>query len=367
MKVTCTLCKRRVKVRPGFPYTCKCGEVIDVFPKGRYLERFRALDYDAIRELRESFFNGNSPDWKREILELLLDSSEDRSAKKIGLLVSIEILRQTKGASFIDLAWALVARYPRDFYIRFMLANCLDLTDDRNNHIEALKQRMIGTTIKCLRKKRHDQLNGETYRAILKRHLDSLHSERSFLMGITDHSCEKVHQIAMKQYRVDQDLMPMISELENVWQRAGLLQPAEVAGKRKCVLDTNAFSDISASRHFRNPHVQFMAPLSVLIELSRWCEIDRFPLEMEWVTFKEVSSKIPPEIDTMFSRFKGKEPSETDKRVATLAFEERADAIVSSDRDLWDSGLPQRLEKNYGVSLKVVKPTELGRWIEKNT
>lgn len=362
MKVTCDTCSRRVRVRPGVPYPCKCGQVIDVFPGNRYLERFRENDHEATRDLKDVFFNGSSPEWREEILDLLLGSVEDKKTRRMGLLGSVEILRQLEGACFLDLAWALVKRYPRDFTIRFMIANCLDLTDDRDNHIEALKQRMIGTTLQCLMK----GMDENTYNGILRRHLAKLDSEKRFLMGGSEHSCSKVRRIASGRRPVESGLLSRVRELEKIWMRAGLSPPESPKANRKCILDTNAFSDISASRHFGNPHVHFMAPLSVLMELTEWYDIRRFPLEMEHVTFREVSTKVPPEVDGMFSRRKGKEPSLTDKKVATLAFEERADVIVSGDRDLWDSGLEYQLEKNYGIGLKVVKPEELERWMERN-
>ncbi|MBN1539175.1 MAG: hypothetical protein JW939_03450 [Candidatus Thermoplasmatota archaeon] len=366
MKVTCSTCSRRVRVRPGIPYPCRCGQVINVFPGNRYLDRFRKNDHEATRELKESFFNGSSPERKEEILELLFRSVDDKRTRWMGLLASVEILRQIEGANFLDLARALVKRYPRDFTMRFMIANCLDLTDDRNDHIEALKQRMMGTTLQCFMKMRREGLDEEMYDEILKRHLSKLGSEKRFLLGESEHSCTKVRRIASGRRPVESGLLPRIRELEEIWRRAGLSRPGRVQGKKKCILDTNAFSDISASRHFGNPHVHFMAPLAVLMELTEWCNIRRFPLEMEHVTFKEVTSKIPLEIDQMFSKFKGKEPSLTDKKVATLALEERADVIVSGDRDLWDSGLEYQLEKNYGIGLKVIKPEELERWIRRS-
>ncbi|MBN1389353.1 MAG: hypothetical protein JXA22_01800 [Candidatus Thermoplasmatota archaeon] len=367
MKVTCNACSRRIRVRPGVPYPCRCGQVINVFPGNKYLERFRRSDHEAARELKEAFFNGPSPERKEEILELLFRSVDDKNTMKMGLLASVEILRQIEGANFMDLARALVKRYPGDLTVRSMFANCLDLTGERENHIEALKQRMIGTTLQCLAKMREEGMDEESYCEMLSRHLARLASEKRFLLGESDHSSTKVHRIASGRRPVESGLLDRVRELEKIWMKAGLSLPEEVKGKKKCVLDTNAFSDTSASRHFGNPRVHFMAPLAVLMELTEWCNIRRFPLEMEHVTFREVSTKVPPEIDHMFSRFKRKEPSLTDKKVATLALEERADVIVSRDRDLWDSGLPYKLEKNYGISLKVIPPSELPRWIERNT
>ena len=68
----------------------------------------------------------------------------------------------------------------------------------------------------------------------------------------------------------------------------------------------------------------------------------------------------------MFSIIKGKPPSLADKKVATLAYEMKADAIISNDRDLWDSGVDYQIEKNFGHRIQVIRPPYFNNWLKKH-
>jgi len=364
--VTCTLCKRRVKVKPGIPYNCKCGNVLDPFPSGKYGQRFREYDFPSVREIGDRFFDGSTLEERIEILQFLMDMSHDHNSRKLALLASIEILRHFKDTNYIEIAWGVVREWPRDFTVRYMLANCLDLSENRCDHLEALKQRMIGTSIHCHYKRKKGELTDEKYREIMKRHIKKLYEEKNFLMGLTEHSCDKVEAIHRTQVELTGELTYHIRSLEKVWIGAGIGPRIHRVPKKKCIVDTNALSNRDSTKLMTDPDVEFMAPLDVLIELSNWGRIDRLPFELENVRIVEVEMKIPREVNEMFSNRKGKEPSLTDKKVATLAIQERADAIISDDRDLWDTGLPYKIEKNYGVRMEVVRPNELERWLRKN-
>ena len=367
MKVTCIECKRRIRIKPGKPCTCRCGNVLDPFPSGKFYQRFREYDYTSVREIGDRFFNGCSLEEKTQMVEFLLERSCDRNSRKLALLSSIEILRHFRGTNYIDIAWGVVNEWPRDFTVRYMLANCLDLSDDRCDHLEALKQRMIGTTIHCSYKRKKGELDDEKYREIMKRHIERLYEEKKFLMGLTDHSCGKVEAISRTQVELSGELTDSIRSLEEVWIGAGISPRIYRVPKKKCVVDTNALSNRDSARLMSDPDVDFIAPLDVLIELSNWGRVDRLPFELENVRIMEVEMKIPREVDEMFSKRKGMEPSLTDKKVATLAIQERADAIISNDRDLWDSGLPYKVEKNYGIRMDGVRSSALERWIKRNT
>lgn len=364
LKVTCSECKRRIRVKPGKENKCKCGNVINPFPSSAFQKRFAEYDHSSIKEFGDHFLNGHTMDEKIEMLDFLKRSSRDPDTRKFSLLTSVEVLRRFRGTNYIDIAWSIVGEYPRDFRVRYMIANCLDLSDRREDHLEALKQRMIGTSIHCLLKKKKGELSEEEYMKILERHLKRIHEERGFLRGQKEHSSEKVKVLSSKRKDIPEDLSSEIRELEGL---VGEDYRTKTKPKLTCVLDTNAISNRHSSSLFGDERVEFMAPLDVLIELSKWGRIDQVPFELDYVRIEEVKMDPPREIDCMFSKHKGLKPSHADKMVATLAFREEADAIVSNDRDLWDSGLQYNLEKNYGISLKVVRPDHLEKWIGKNT
>ncbi|MEA3557719.1 MAG: hypothetical protein U9R75_00525 [Candidatus Thermoplasmatota archaeon] len=367
MKVTCIECKRRIKVKPGIPYTCRCGNVLDPFPSDKFDKRFREYDYSSIKEFGSRFRYGYSLEERTEMVEFLLERSRDHRTRKLALLASLDILRHYKGTNYIDTAWGMVNEWPRDFTARYMLANCLDLSEDRSDHLEALKQRMIGTTIHCFHKNRKGELDDEKFGEILKRHIERLDKEKKFLKGLTDHPSSTVEAISRTQMELPGELSELARSLEDIWVGAGLRPRIHRVPKKKCIVDTNAISSRYSARMLGEPDVQFIVPLDVLIELSNWKRIDRLPFELENVKIMEVKMKIPREVSKMFSRYKGGEPSLTDMKVATLAIQESADAIISNDRDLWDSGLPYRIEKNFGFRIEVLRSDELERWMKKNT
>jgi len=115
-----------------------------------------------------------------------------------------------------------------------------------------------------------------------------------------------------------------------------------------------------------NKNIQYQIPAEVLIELANWHQLQRVPWELDGVEIKEVINAIPLEIENMFSKIKGKPPSLADKKVATLAYELRANAIVSNDRDLWDSGLSYNIEKNFGYRIEIIRPHYFENWLEKH-
>jgi len=101
------------------------------------------------------------------------------------------------------------------------------------------------------------------------------------------------------------------------------------------------------------------------LEISNWRKVERIPLSLDAVKVRDVTISIPPEIDNMFSKQKGKPPSLADKKVATLALELNADAIISEDRDLWSSGMTYQLEKNLGRRIEVIRPKNFSSFLKK--
>ena len=366
MKVTCGSCKRRVRVRPGTPFNCRCGSVLDPLPEHKLKLQFSNFDYDCIPYFRDRFFNGTTVEEKKEMVGFLLERATDEHTKKLALLTSIEVLRMVEGASFEGLASRIVAHWPRSHTTRYMLANCLDLSERREDHYEALKQRIVGTTLKCQLMRKEGELVPETFSKVLTGHLDRLYQEKKFLDGIERYPSTRSMLILKHMTRIEQGLAEHIRMLEGIGDIARLRVPFRKASDVYCVLDTNAISEREASRNFGDPRIRFVIPPEVLYEIAKWTEVDHVPLELEHVEVKEVDMNIPPEIGGMRCRKRGKVPSIADKKVATLAIGTRAKAIVTADADLCDSGLHYILEKQFGLSLDIVHPRDLGKWIERN-
>lgn len=358
LKVTCSQCSRRVKVKPDITYQCRCGNQIDPFPGGKFEKMFLENNYNAVKRIRKRFFMVSDTEEKKEIIRFLIESSKDHKTSKLSILSALEILRQIKDIEFIDLARRLVNRWPMTHHLRYYLADCLDLSDNRSDHIEALKQRIMGTTIYFVQKKTGGTLERDDFREAMRRHRRYLENQIDFIEGKREYPNELVKRIS--HHTGDQEVViEEIKRLEEIGDIAGIPNIKERDCSKTVVLDTNAISNFQCSKGFQDPDVRFVAPYEVLIELSKWARPDMIPLELDNVEFLILDRKIPPEIDNMYCEMKGKPPSLTDKKVATLAFHLKADAIASADKDLSSSGLVYAMEKNYGIRIDVIDPGKM--------
>ena len=355
MKVTCDQCSRRVNVKPDIIYQCRCGNRIDPFPRGKFENMFLENDYNAVKRIRKRFFTVSDTEEKKEIIRFLIDSSKDPKTSKLSILSALDILRQIKDIEFIDLARRMVRKWPMTHHLRYYLADCLDLSNNRSDHIEALKQRIMGTTIYFVQRKINGTLKNDDFRETMRRHRRYLEKQIDFIEGKREYPNELVERIS--RHTDDQEeVIEDIKRLEKIADIAGIPTIKERDHSKTVVLDTNAISNFHCSKGFRDPDLRFVAPYEVLIELSNWARPDMIPLELDNVEFLILDRKIPPEIDNMYCEMKGKPPSLTDKKVATLAFHLEADAIASADKDLSRSGLVYAIEKNYGIKIDVIDP-----------
>jgi hypothetical protein len=259
----------------------------------------------------------------------------------------------------------MVEHWPRDFSIRSIYADSLDLTGDVENRNEALKQRIISTTLHCLFKKIRSEFDEDQFHQILEFHLDSIYREMKVQDGIDKYPYKRLRTIEMNRIHLPRRVKKRMKELLEVWDNIEThsIFP-DKDPKVKCILDTNAISTKGVPRHFRNPGIDFIVPVSVLLELANWSCIDRFPLEIENVRVKKVTEEIPQEIDDLFSKLNRVKPSLSKKKIATLALMEKADAIITSDKRFGHSGLAQFLEVNHGIQCRIIAPDDIGTWIE---
>lgn len=364
MKVTCSRCSRRLRVRPFEVFNCKCGEEIYPVTSIAMEERFASYDYSTIKFIRQAFFNGSSLETKMGIIRTILDSAANERTKKLALFCAIEVLRLVEGTDYIDLARRIVEAWPKNHGVRYMYANCLDLSNDRSDHYEALKQRMLGTAIRCYEMKRENKLDGQNYSEVLRTHLQRLESQRQFLDGKAKYPSLKATLIKKHISPADEDIAQGILSLQSIAEKARLPKVYRKEPKLTCVLDTNALSNADTAYFFPSSMVRFIIPPEVLMELANWRQVSHIPFNLHFVEVVPVSIGMPAEIHAMRCEGRNKLPSITDKKVAMLAIQERADAIVSADCDLLGTGIPGFVEKQWGKRLSVVRPSELGKWID---
>jgi len=332
-----------------------------VFCNEEWEKNFRESGMQVVKNLGRHFIKTDNLKEKESIATFLLDSA--KKYPKRSMLTTIHILReysQTTDAS-LNLAKRIVLKWPIDFSIRYTLSNCLNMSESREYHLEALKQRIIGCSMEVFKEKKF-----ENYQSIISKHFGRLDNVKSFLEGNREYPSNYVRSIMNKRQDANEELLEILCRLEEIGDLASLPYPVTKKPKLICILDTNAISYRDVSKHFLNDSIQYLTPADVLLELADWYKLQRIPWEFDTVEIKEVTKKIPMEIDNMFSKYKGEPPSLTDKKVATLAFELRANAIVSNDRDLWDSGLTYQIEKNFGQRIEVIRPANFTRFLQKH-
>jgi len=362
VKMNCPSCKRRVRIRSGTVNICRCGVVLDPFAAHRFRKDFSNLRCSAIREISNRFLERYVEEGE-VILEFLEECAGAHDTRILALLTAVEIIRSVEGTDHTTLARRMVLRWPLNHKMRYMLSNCLSLSEERRDHMESLKQRMIGIHLEYGYLKRKGESVGELYHRMHR----TMEAGRRFLSKEERYQNLRMEKAARDRVVPDRRLSYLVERMTGIADTCGLPPVTGKETRITCVVDTNAITDPDASRYFCAADIRFIAPEEVLLEVSRWDRLEWTPLELDHIEIMEVEDRVPPEIDRMYSRRKGREPSLTDKKVAALALETRADAIISADKDLSDSGLEYSLEKHYGLHLDVVHPSCFERWIERTS
>lgn len=337
------------------------------FSNEEWSRKFRDDSRKVIKELGDYFIKEADTKQREKIADFLLEFADKGFFPKRISLCTIHILRQysqtTKAA--INLSQRAVVKWPRDFSLRYTLSNCLNMSESRECYFEGLKQRIIGCKINLIINMRKNKRSID-YHNIISQHFGRLEDITAFIQGNNKYPSKSVGKMINSRREAGDDLLKILRNLESIGDLLNLPQQRRIKPKVVCILDTNAISKIEVSKHFMNCFVQYLVPPEILLELSDWYKLQRIPWEFEFVKIQEVNNSIPIEIDNMMSKFKGKVPSLPDKMVATLAYESRANLIVSDDRDLWDSGMTYQIEKNYGHRIEVIRPANYKSWLYKH-
>ena len=168
------------------------------------------------------------------------------------------------------------------------------------------------------------------------------------------------------RHEADEGTLKNLRKLEPIGDILNLPQPLVRTSEIVCILDTNAISNRDVSKHLMNTHIHYKVPAEILLELAEWYKLQQIPWELDAVEICDVTNEFPPEIDYMFSESKGRSPSIADKKVVALALESKACAIISDDRDLWDSGMSEEIEKNYGHRIQIIRPRYFNDWLKRH-
>lgn len=284
---------------------------------------------------------------------------------RVALHAALEILRFYENMDAAALARRLVYRWSADYTLRYALANTLLLSSSRSDHLEAMKQRLIG----CSRNVRQEMIKGappDVLRRLIEEHLGRVTEIEAFLDGKAPYPSRRILRIASHIRPAPPELVPLLTRLASLPELAMLPSlPGRNPGVT-VVVDSNAFSAREFWPFLRDPRVRYVAPPDILLELARWENVQRVPWELDAVEIVDPGLEIPPEIESMYSTGKGAPPSLADKRVATLAWSLRASAIASDDKDLWDSGFMEQMARQYGYSVSVVSPGQFGKWLERS-
>jgi len=365
MKITCSKCKRRFKAKSSGKITCKCGMDSTPISSNYIRDKFCKHNWTIVEKIANRFFYTTYPEERSEIVKFLIQSVSDPALQMSSMVCASQILRLFYDDRSVDLARSLTRIWPHEPILRHEFANSLDLTETRNNNIEALKQRILGTKLELERrivKKKGDQ---KSFDKVLRKYMRRLEKIQKFLDGKREQPTNKILEISAKR-KEREKYLPLFDELAQI---NNICHFFEIEPKREysliCILDTNAITWQPIGRILSNKYILFYAPFEILLEISNWRKVERIPLSLDAVRIRDVTISIPPEIDNMFSRQKGKPPSLADKKVATLALELNADAIISEDRDLWSSGMTYQLEKNLGRRIEVIRPKNFSSFLKK--
>lgn len=356
MKLKCSHCSNEID-----NCSCECNKTFEEIPLKSYLRKFQENDWSVVDEVSNRFANYHtSNDDRIRILDFLEKQCLKRDIQRMSIVTVANLLQRIRGPYHLEFSKKMVVHWPRDFSIRSIYADSLDLSDDVEDRNEAIKQRIISTTLHCLFKKMRSEFDQDQFYQLLEFHLNSMYREMKVQEGIEKYPSKRLRYIEMNRIHLARRVKKRMKELLEVWEHIETYSIfPEKDPKVKCILDTNAISTTGLPKHFRNPSIDFIVPVAVLLELANWTCIDRFPLEIENVRVKKVNEEIPKELEIQFSKLSGVKPSLTKKKIAALALMEKADAIITSDKRFVHSDLSQFLKMNYGIHCRIIHPDDI--------
>jgi len=343
---------------------CSCGWDLTPFSPEAVLSEFTSMNWNSVHDLAHRFVHNPDPSERGAILDFLTRRSQEADLRLQCVSCAAFILRDFGDMRSVRLLRSLRGQWPFNPFLRYELANSLDLTGTGEDHLEAFKQRILGTKLEMSWWQGKDK---RAFEKVLQRHLHQLEGMQAYIEGQGTDPTERVRYLREKAEDAETETETYLDTLAELDRIADLpATPAPEHHDITCVLDTNALTSRHVSWLFPVVDVGFAAPTEVLLELSNWRQVESIPLSLDVVEILDVLAIPPPEIEEMFSERKGRATSRADKMVATLAIQLEADAIVSDDRDLWDGGLANALEKNLDHRIDIIGTREFVGWLKRH-
>jgi hypothetical protein len=308
---------------------------------------------------RAAEYYWSSLDGAQETLEAMEGSAS--RAPYATTVASAHIRNADPGAAAHNLK-RLLNQQPTDFLVRYALAKTLSLSADPGDQLEGFKQRLIGQAIdlgKTLRRLGP----GSNVNGVLARHDRDTAQVRLFLDGNGTGSQSPATQSETPAIELPAGHHDRLTQIPDRAHFPSIRRPPP---RVRVVVDTNALTHADLRAAWRDDRVGFIAPAEVLYELAAWQLVDRIPWGFHYVRIATVNRRVPPEVEQMLSRKKGRPPSRTDKLVATLAIENRTHAILTDDRDIWDTSVAYDIAKNTGLELAIIRPKDFTHWLDKH-
>ncbi len=309
---------------------------------------------------RAAEYYWSSLDGAQETLEAMEGSAS--RAPYATTVASAHILRKVDPGAAAHNLKRLLNQQPTDFLVRYALAKTLSLSADPGDQLEGFKQRLIGQAIdlgKTLRRLGP----GSNVNGVLARHDRDTAQIRLFLDGCGTGSHKSSTQSETPAIELPTGHLDRLSRIPDRADFPSIHRPPP---RVRVVVDTNALTHADLRAAWRDERVGFIAPAEVLYELAAWQLVDRIPWGFHYVRIATVNRRVPPEVEQMLSRKKGRPPSRTDKLVATLAIENRTHAILTDDRDIWDTSVAYDIAKNTGLELAIIRPKDFTPWLDKH-
>ncbi len=304
--------------------------------------------------------NENVPD-----SETILSSLEENAIKfpVETNLCATRIVRKYDPLSAAKIAGRLVAYAPASHTLRYTLADCLVQSPFVEDQLEAMKQQLLARGLHI------EQLLAEPNGVIQAEEIRTRHVQRlqQFLADSETPSTatSKARAIAKMARRAAKIPPSTVQRLLALPDRARLPPVDRPSAAVRVVVDTNAITHRATHALLKDWRAEHLAPESVLMEIAAHGRIEFIPWGFHYVKIRPDSPRVPPEIQTMFSRRKGRAPSRADKMVATLAYHMEADAILTDDKDIWDTSIRYDIMKNTGREIDIVRPDQYARWLQR--
>jgi len=334
------------------------------FDRAAFQRKFETLSgLDVVEEVGGAFLQSSDSGLRDEIMAFLEEAAKGKASVIPALLTAIRIVQSVNPVAAVSMARRMVFNWPSSYPFRDNLADCLDMTGDSHAQLEALKQRVIGLSLRLNVKRKTGELTKEMYSTLLNKHFGRMEEISAFLNGERSYPTNRMNKLPGKRGRHPPISLKQLVRLVSLVNVAGLPMRTNGTAKVTCVVDVNAMSSKIASEWFGTQGIKFIAPAEALLELTEFGRMQSIPLKLDFVEIGPVPDRMPPEIVGTLSGDMGDPPSVADKKVAALALSEEADAIVSGDRHLLKSHLPFVMEKCFGHTLSVMLPTNLPAWL----